>query len=314
MVFEVELVLVNGASAPIENLVSSAFTLVACAPDLANDRTDCVRGDAVDTSYVALTAAPESLSVVAAGAIRPYAATLLLDQSGSIAQSDPGGARLFAGKVFLGSLGADDRVLLSAFASGAGTAIAAAPLTVYGSFKGRAEAPAYFPTLDLLKSQLGGSTPLYDSIDAVGGQFAADPLLPADLARAIVVFTDGADTTCGTPQDCGLQRDETVRIANDAGIRLFTIGLGSGVDVAAMGDLANRTGGTFLYADSAEQLVPLYGSMGKLLSLGLPAYRLRWTIETPAAGALRQGQTLLGKVQVQVGTGTVNIPFAVPIP
>lgn len=128
MVFEVELALVNGASAPIENLVSSAFTLVACAPDLANDRTDCVRGDAVDTSYVALTAAPESLSVVAAGAIRPYAATLLLDQSGSIAQSDPGGARLFAGKVFLGSLGADDRVLLSAFASGAGTAIAAAPL------------------------------------------------------------------------------------------------------------------------------------------------------------------------------------------
>jgi hypothetical protein len=314
MSFEVELVVVDGASSPIEDLDATAFTLYSCTPDAANDRTDCVRGDAVDTAYVPMTPAPEALSRVAAGVIRPYAAALLLDQSGSIAQSDPGGARLFASKVFLGSLGAGDRALLSAFASGAGAAIPGPPLSVFGPFRDQVQAPLYFETLDALKSQVGGNTPLYDSIDTVGQQFGADPLLPTGIARAIVVFTDGADTGCGTPENCSIRRDESVRIANGNGVRLFTIGLSDGVDVAAMGDLANRTGGSFLYADSAEQLVPLYGSLGRLLSLGLPTYRLRWTIQAPAAGALRQGQTLLGKVQVKVGAGTINVPFAVAIP
>jgi len=314
MSFEIELVVVDGASTPIQNLDSSAFRLMPCTPDTSNDVTDCVRGSTADTSYAALSAAPEALSTVAAGPVRPYAATLLIDQSGSIASSDPGGARLFAGKVFLGGLGDDDRALLSVFAEGAGATIPSPPLTVYGPFRDKAQAPAYFPILDSLKSQLGGNTPLYDSIDTLGLQFAADAALPTGLARAIVVFTDGADTRCGTPESCKLRRDESVRVANNNGIRLFTIGLSSGVDVAAMGDLANRTGGAFLFADSAEQLVPLYGSLGKLLSLGLPTYRLRWTIQAAAGGALLQGQTLLGKVQVQVGTQSVDVPFAVAIP
>jgi hypothetical protein len=105
-----------------------------------------------------------------------------------------------------------------------------------------------------------------------------------------------------------------VRVANDNGIRLFTIGLSSGVDAAALEDLANRSGAVFLYADSAEQPVPLYGSLGKLLSLGPPTYRLRWTIEAPAAGALSQGHTLLRKVRVRASASTINLPFAVAIP
>jgi von Willebrand factor type A domain len=305
---------VDGDSSPIENLDPSAFTLQACSPDPANERTDCMRGDGADVAYLPSTPAPQSLTQIAAGLIRPYAATLLLDQSGSIAQTDPTGARLFAGKVFLGSLGSDDRALLSAFADGAGAKLPTTPLTVYGAFKDRAQAPSYFPILDSLMPLLGGDTPLYDSIDALGQQFGADPLLPSGLARAIVVFTDGADTRCATPAACSARRAQTIRLANDNGIRLFTIGLSSGVDVAALGDLAHRTGGSFLYADSAEQLVPLYGSLGKLLSLGLPTYRLSWTVQADSAGALRQGDTLLGQVRVQVGNSSLNVPFAVGIP
>ena len=57
--------------------------------------------------------------------------------------------------------------------------------------------------------------------------------------------------------------------------RLFTIGLAQGIDVAALGELADRTGGVFFYANNAAQFLTLFGSVGKLMSLSLPTYRLR---------------------------------------
>ena len=79
-------------------------------------------------------------------------------------------------------------------------------------------------------------------------------------------------------------------------------------------DLRNQrhqTGGAFLYAESAEQLLPLYGSLGKLLSLSLPTYRLQWTVQ---ADAFTSGHTLLGKVRVNTGTGSIDVPFLIRIP
>jgi hypothetical protein len=90
----------------------------------------------------------------------------------------------------------------------------------------------------------------------------SDASLPAGLTKAVVLFTDGGDTTCGSPEACRARREQSIQGANDNQMRLFTIGLSSGVDVAALGELANRTGGAFLYADTAEQLFPLYGSLG----------------------------------------------------
>jgi hypothetical protein len=86
------------------------------------------------------------------------------------------------------------------------------------------------------------------------------------------------------------------------------------VDVAALGELAVQTGGAFLYADSAQQLLPLYGSLGKLLSLSLPTYRLRWTVQAESAQTFKSGHTLLGKVQVSVAGRSFDVPFLVGIP
>ena len=93
------------------------------------------------------------------------AAALLLDQSGSILSTDPTGARLYSAKAFLGGLGADDRVLLAAFAGSSAASIPTSPLTVYGPFHDRASAPGYFATLDALAAQVGGNTPLYASLE-----------------------------------------------------------------------------------------------------------------------------------------------------
>jgi hypothetical protein len=314
LTFETELVVVDGDSRPIENLSSASFVLRACTPDPANERADCVQGADADVAYTPATSAPAALELIAGSAATPYAAALLLDQSGSIAQHDATGARLFSAKAFLGTLGAQDQALLAAFAGDPGASIPTTPLTVYGPFRGPASGSSYFPTLDSLVPLVGGHTPLYASLDTLRQQVVGDASLPAGLARAVVLFTDGGDTTCGSAQACRTRRQESIRGASDSGVRLFTIGLSSGVDVVALGELANQTGGAFLYADTPEQLLPLYGSVGKLLSLSLPTYRLRWTVRAASPGAFRSGDTLLGRVQVSSGTRSFDLPFVVGIP
>ena len=138
--------------------------------------------------------------------------------------------------------------------------------------------------------------------------------MPAGLAKAIVIFTDGADTSCVGVEGCRASRLQAIRGANQDQVRLFTIGLSSGVDIVALGELANQTGGAMLYADTAEQLLPLYGSVGQLLSLSLPTYRLRWTVRASAPGVFLPGYTLLGRVQLMAGASTFDVPFIVGIP
>lgn len=314
MSFEIELVVVDGDANPITDLTLADFTLQACTPNPATPQVDCVRGAGtdVDVAYEPAAAMPEALMAVAGRAARPYAAALLLDQSGSIQQSDPTGARLFSSKAFLNGLGADDQALLSAFAGGTDALLPTRPLTFYAPFRARAAVSSYFPTLDALAPLVGGNTPLYASIDALRQHLASDA--PVGLAKAMVIFTDGADTDCGGPEACRAIRAQTIQRANQDQVQLITIGLSSGVDIAALGELANQTGGALLFADTVQQLLPLYGSVGRLLSQSLPTYRLRWTVQAGAAGVFRPGHALLGRVQVSAGGRRFDVPFIVGIP
>jgi len=318
MTFEVELVVVDGNSQPIGGLTAADFVLRACTPDPANDRVDCVRGAATsfDAAYVPVTGTPEVLALIPGATAEPYAAALMLDQSGSIYDSDPTGARLYSAKAFLDGLGMNDRVLLSAFADGAAL-IPDTPLTVYPPFRDAgtvSSAPSYFSTLDSLATLVGGGTPLYAALDSLGEQVIADSSLPAGIAKSVVIFTDGDDTTCGDPELCRVRRQQSIDLANAKGIRVFTIGLTSGVNFESLGELANGTDGAFLFAESPEQLIPLYGSVGRLLSLSLPTYRLKWTVQASSAGVFQTGNAILGRVTVTAGTSTFDVPFIVGIP
>jgi hypothetical protein len=316
LTFEVELVIVDAASEPVQNLGAADFTLVPCTPDTGNDRPDCIGGGSTtaDGAYVPDSAAPEAFEGVAGAPARPYAAALLLDQSGSIAKSDPTGARLFSAKAFLQSLGGDDRARLAAFASGADARVPEPPLTVYGPFQDQASATSYFPTLDGLAPLVGGDTPLYQSLDELVRQVVADTGLPGGISKAVVVFTDGDDTDCLSQTACATARAQSIQTAKQGQVRVFTIGLSSSVNAEALGELAAATGGAMLYAESAEQLLPLYGTVGRLLSLSLPTYRLRWTVEAAAPGLLQPGSRLLGRVQVNLGSQVIDVPLVVGIP
>ncbi len=313
--FQIELVVVDGASRPIENLSGADFALQACTPDPASEKVECLRGmgPVGDLAYTPVSGTPTAWKLIPAGTVKPYAAALLLDQSGSIRQSDPTDARLFSAKAFLDGLGAEDRALLAAFSGGSDALIPTPPLATYAPARDRTSAKSYFPTLDGLAPLVGGDTPLYASLDVLRQTLVGDASL-AGLAKAVVVFTDGADTTCGSAEACRVSREQSIQAARQDGVRLFTIGLSSGVDILALGELAHQTGGVLLYADNAEQLLPLYGSVGRLLSLGLPTHRLRWTVRASAAGAFVPGAALLGRVKVTTATGLFDVPFIVVVP
>jgi hypothetical protein len=317
LTFEVELMVVDAQAQPILNLTEPAFLLQPCSPDPNNGRPDCLSGNdsGVDVAYQPLAGGvPQDLQFLPGEAVKPQATALLVDQSGSITQSDPTAARLYSAKAFLTTLRPTDYALLAAFASGPGASIPTSPLTVYDPFKDQASATSYFATLDLLAAQVGGGTPLYDSIDLLRSQWVVNASLPSQVEKSIVVFTDGADTACANAADCAAKRQATIQAASESHVRLFTVGLSSDIDRIGLSELATGTGGAFLYADSVEQLLPLYNSIGPLANRSLPLYRLRWTVQSEVDGAFRSGSTLIGHVSVKAGSGTIDVPFTVRIP
>jgi PKD repeat protein len=337
LTIEVQLVVVDESSNAITGLNNTAFRLPDCTPAVPDPDTfasECIRfPDAkIDGSYtVDNVGVPEPADVVSVGP-KPeadFAVSLLMDQSGSIRSTDPTGARLISAKAFVQSVtpASGDSVLLAAFADDNNTQqalISPKPLKTYDPFV--QDGASYFDDLDGLRELTAGGTPLYRVLYPEATDVKADPAFtsgliakvnataPAGKAKAIAIFTDGDDTECGGPNVCREKRQRVVAAANASGISLFTIGLSTQVNFEALGELARDANGVFLFAENAEQLIPLYGSLGRLLSGSLATYKIRWTIRAPADGTFVSGNSALGQVQVTAGGSTFAVPFIVGIP
>jgi hypothetical protein len=175
---------------------------------------------------------------------------------------------------------------------------------------------SFFPDIDTFPGLESGDTPFYAALDLM-----VDQLKSRAERKAVVVFSDAVDNdpNCVSEQTC---RDATVAAANPTGaaanpdVRVFTIGLSTspGVRVEALADLANRTGGTFLLAPDASSLIPIYGSLGALLSGSLLQYETVWTVRSPTANAFRSGYFVSGKMDIDAGSEVITVPFVVAIP
>ena len=311
--FEVELVVVGADAQAVTGLTAADFRLLDCQPDPTTPAADCLRNAPTDRAYVG-SAAATSIELIPGQAVLPHTVGLLIDQSGSIANSDRSNARLFSAKTMISNLLPGDQVVMGAFADGNGARLPQQPLTMLGTVVSKAEAPLFFARLDELAGQSGGQTPLHASIDAMRVQIVGDASLTPGQPRAMVVFTDGIDSYCSGAVGCAQRRQQVIDAARANAVRLFTIGFTGDIDVEALSHLATASGGAMLYADRVEQLIPLYGSLGRLMSLGLPTYRLRFSIDAGEAGVFAAGQTVLARARVNVLGQTVNIPFAVGIP
>jgi hypothetical protein len=311
--FETELVVVDADAQPVNGLAATDFQLLDCQPDAATPAADCLRNGAADHAYVAGAAAPD-MQVVPGQVGLPHTVGLLIDQSGSIGSSDRLNARLYSAKFLISSLAPGDQAVMGAFADGNGALLPQQPLSGLGTVVDKTAAPLFFAPLDALAAQSGGQTPLHTAIDVMRTQIVGDTTLTPGQPRALVVFTDGVDSYCSPGVGCAQRRQQVIDAARADGVRLFTVGLSGDIDVEALSHLATASGGAMLYADRVEQLIPLYGSLGRLMSLNLPTYRLRFSIDAGEAGVFAAGQTVLARVRVNVQGQPVDIPFAVGIP
>jgi hypothetical protein len=332
LTIELQVVVVDQQSRPIDTLTAGDFDLPVCTPTTPDEdpaSSECVvfpEDAAVDRPYTVDSPSAENFALVPGLPEADYAATLMLDQSGSIRETDPTNARLFSAKAFLQSVDAasGDSVLLTAFASTEDARIATTPLWYGGTFTNDGE--SYFDELDELATQAAGDTPLYRSLFPEASDPLAEPGFteglidyvdanaPGGLRKAIVIFTDGEDSECPNPDDCRAKRARVIAEANAADVSLFTIGLSNRVDFEALGELARGTDGIFLFASNAEQLIPLYGSLGDLLSRSLPTYTMRWTVRADTDGTFSSGHSVFGQLEIAGGGNPVTVPFIVGIP
>jgi hypothetical protein len=255
-----------------------------------------------------MTTTKQTVTTVGGGGGNPYSALLLMDQSGSIAYTDPTNSRLLAGKIFFNALGPGDLVQLAAFASGG--SLPFDPVTIYGpGFT--SNGPGFFGTLDRLASLIGGGTPLYRSTYSMLGYVGANA---PGANKALVVFTDGDDT------EGGVTITDVYNRCASTGVRLFMVGLGNAVSVDSLGWMVGRCGGTVMHASDARQLVSLYGTLGAILDGSAVAYRTRWHTGPSGSGrCLCNFVYFDAPLQVALPDGTVlstrvwmNLPWPFP--
>ena len=108
----------------------------------------------------------------------------------------------------------------------------------------------------LSKIQARENTAIFDAIKEILALFKNVPA----QRRGLVVLTDGQDNRSRATVA------ENVQLAKDAGVPLFTVGLGPGSDDLSLRLLAEETGGEFFKAVRAENLLALYRKIAEHLS------------------------------------------------
>jgi hypothetical protein len=197
---------------------------------------------------------------------------IIIDDSGSMASSDPMLKRRDATVAFLNTLGPNDEVLLTDYGvtgenlrdlvcSSRGGGSGCSPANA-GGFNGDKAGL----TAATSQIQASGGTPLYEACVQMV------PIVASRTGRrqAILLLSDGEPNSPTLRAKC--HKD-----AMDAGIPVFTVGLGpaseqvTGSSLAAvqvLRELATATGASYASADDPNQLMALFANIGTALTRG----------------------------------------------
>lgn len=225
-----------------------------------------------------------------------YSAMFLLDQSGSILSTDPDNLRIDASKVFINTLGENDEVGLSSF-----TTNLINSYKVHHNFM--KDKGILFSSLDSLAYSANGGTPLYFSTYQILDYVQSNARNLNN--KALIVFTDGADTQGRYyPKDI-------ISKAQNLGVQVYTVGLGAYLpNLDVLWDVAQQTGGYFMWASDAKQLISYFGTLGNLLNGNAGYYRLSWNV-TSSLNSL-SGQTYVFYMNIKT-SNQESIRVAIPV-
>jgi hypothetical protein len=199
---------------------------------------------------------------------------LVLDQSGSITDTDPANLRIPAAKEFLASLSPSDESALFTFADN--NPCTAFPVAVYGGGFTH-DHDSFLGVIDSLAGCQGGGTPLYDAARGALELVVNDGV---NDARAMVVFTDGADTSSTNTEQ------QVIDAAIAGGVKIFSIGLSQGVNHQVLSNLAQRTSGAYFFAADVGAAISAFRGMNQLLT---GTYR-RYTCENGLTATVPDGK------------------------
>ena len=231
----------------------------------------------------------------------PYSATFLLDQSDSIAGTDPNDARIDAAKVFIRSLGSGDEVGLMAFASNG--RLPYNPVTVWSHNGQRfsSSSSAFFGALNDLADLEGGGTPLYD---ASRNAVSYTSTHANNSNKVVIVFTDGEDTASSATLSSAIQ------YATQRNIPLHTVALSRGVDIGVLSRMAGETGGSLTYAADARRLISYYGALGPYLSGTGTFYRTTWSVLAQGGSFnFNRGSWMYDYIEIEIPGSNIHLPF-----
>ena len=228
-----------------------------------------------------------------------YSATLLLDQSKSTRETDPQNHRIQASRIFGQALGEQDYVSLASF-----SAHYPAPYVRFHTDYTQ-DTATLNDGLDKLLRFSDGGTPLFQAVDYT---ITHTTKQASGDNRAIVLFTDGQDT------EGGVSLDQIIDRANKNNIQIYTVGLSQDVEVGVLSKMAQETGGAFIWAENARQLISGFGTLGNLLSGEAPYYQTQWEVTTTSS---LKGTGAIVVVDVVVALPNDDpfiVPFEVTIP
>ena len=221
----------------------------------------------------------------------PYSAGLLLDQSGSIRDTDPDDLRIEASKIFVRFLGGNDEVALYSFNE--------YHYYIHENFT--TDSSSLFSDLDYLAANEDGSTPLYDAALGVTDHIQENA---NNSNQALILFTDGEDNNSYSDDN------DVIENAVNKNVKIYTIGLSDQVDIELLADLADETEGAFMWAEDVKQLVSLFGNLGDLLHGSSQYYSLEFIATNPSGWY--SGYTFYTNVIVSLKNGyQIKIPFKI---
>ena len=248
---------------------------------------------------------------------KAVAVGMIIDDSGSMSESDPNLMRKAATISFLNTLGADDKVLLTDYGATGDhlrDLLCTSLLAVGADDSGCSPPKAAGFSADksaLVKAaekiEAAGGTPLFEScLEMV-------PLVDSvkDGRRGMLLLSDGEPNS-------DEKRDACHAAAKAAQIPVFTVGLGPAAEgdinadpaaVKVLRELATDTGGSYASANDPAQLDSLFRSVGTALARG--SCKTSATI-ADAATKIQPGMKVSGEVTIGAKGAKSTFEFIAP--
>ena len=189
-------------------------------------------------------------------------ATLLVDQSASVAGLDPNDARLVAAAAFMDNLPSGAEAGLVAFA--AGGRLPFAPITSYSDAQGNRftmDADGFDGALNALADLEGGTRPLYDAVRHRRQSTPSDSTPTTQNRRG-----GSYSPTVVTMREVPATLDDVIDFATEHGVALYPVALSNSADASALAEMAGKTGGSLSIAYDPRQLISYYGALGRVLA------------------------------------------------